>query len=74
MLDKLLIKIDANPKAKIAAHTIIASLATSLFAAQTVGLVKFPKGELTIGEIESNLLFVVNAGCAKCIERLDDFT
>lgn len=43
-------------------------LSVALFAAQARGLIKFPQGPKTIGEIDSDLNFVIAAFFAKAEE------
>lgn len=73
MLKELLEKAgDVEDLPKVEA--VIRSMATGLFAAQTVGLVRFPaRADLTIGEIESKLRFVIDVTCAKFLETADEF-
>lgn len=53
---------------KFMAAAVVKSLAVSLFAAQVSGLVKFPAGDLTIGEIESKLDLVAGSFVQKLVE------
>lgn len=53
---------------KLMAAAVVKSLAVSLFAAQVSGLIKFPAGDLTIGEIESKLDLVAGSFVQKLVE------
>ena len=52
----------------VMAAAVVKSLAMSLFAAQVSGLIKFPAGDLMIGEIESKIDLVAAAFIQRLIE------
>ena len=70
-IEKLL-ELTGDKDAVEAVDAVVSSIATGLFAAQTIGLVGFPAGTLTIGEIESKLRFVVEATAQKLIEKREE--
>lgn len=47
---------------------VMQAAAIGLFAAMIQGLIKFPAGMLTIGEVETKIRLVANAVCAKLNE------
>ena len=53
---------------KQVAAAVVKSLAMGLFAMQVSGLVKFPAGDLMIGELESKVDMVAAAFMQKLIE------
>lgn len=59
---------DMEESDKQVAAAIVKSLAMGLFAMQVSGLVKFPAGDLMIGEIESKVDMVAAAFMQKLIE------
>ena len=52
----------------VVAAAVVKSLAMGLFAAQCAGLIKFPAGDFTIGELESSVDMVAAAFMQKLIE------
>lgn len=52
----------------VMAVAVVKSLAMSLFAAQVSGLIKFPAGDLMIGEIESKIDLVAATFIQRLIE------
>lgn len=58
---------------KVVAQAAISAVAVGLFAAQAQGLIKFPAGPFTIGEIESSLDTVVGATIEKFVEVAEQF-
>lgn len=52
----------------VVAAAIVKSLAMGLFAMQVSGLIKFPAGDLMIGELESKVDMVAAAFMQKLIE------
>lgn len=59
---------DMEESDKQMAAAVVKSLAMGLFAMQVSGLIKFPAGDLMIGEIESKVDIVASAFMQKLIE------
>lgn len=59
---------DMEESDKQVAAAIVKSLAMGLFAMQVSGLIKFPAGDLMIGEIESKVDMVAAAFMQRLIE------
>lgn len=59
---------DMEESDKVMAAAVVKSLAMGLFAMQVSGLIKFPAGDLMIGEIESKVDMVAAAFMQKLIE------
>lgn len=57
-----------EPKNQAMIEAGIKSLAVGLFAAQASGMIRFPNGDMTIGEIETGLDLVAAAFMQKLIE------
>lgn len=59
---------DMEESDKVMAAAVVKSLAMGLFAMQVSGLIKFPAGDLMIGELESKVDMVAAAFMQKLIE------
>lgn len=59
---------DMEESDKVMAAAVVKSLAMGLFAMQVSGLIKFPAGDLMIGEIESKVDMVAAAFMQRLIE------
>lgn len=57
-----------EPQDQVMAEAVIRSMAVALFTAQVTGLIRFPAGDLTIGEIEGRLDACAAAFTQKLIE------
>lgn len=61
-------KHQVSPEDQVMAEAVIRSLAVGLFTAQVTGLIRFPDGDLTIGEIGGRLDACAAAFMQKLIE------
>ena len=69
-MDKELLKqVGVDEQESEIIETIVSVAAVSLFVLQIRGIYCPPRGILTIGELESGLIFALEAGLAKLVER-----